>query len=116
MNNRLKNPSVWMPLALAVALVAGMWIGSSFFNSRHSWNSRTKLDTILELIDKNYVDEIDTDSILEASFSGLMSHLDPIRSTFPPLISRVSTKNWKDHSRASAYLSICSVTPSMCSK
>lgn len=77
MNNRLKNPSVWMPLALAVALVAGMWIGSSFFNSRHSWNSRTKLDTILELIDKNYVDEIDTDSILEASFSGLMSHLDP---------------------------------------
>ncbi len=77
MNNRLKNPGVWMPLALAVALVAGMWIGSSFFNSRHSWNSRTKLDTILELIDKNYVDEIDTDSILEASFSGLMSHLDP---------------------------------------
>ncbi|MEZ3559071.1 MAG: S41 family peptidase [Duncaniella sp.] len=77
MNNRLKNPSVWMPLALAVALVAGMWIGSSFFNSRHSWNSRTKLDTILEIIDKNYVDEIDTDSILEASFSGLMSHLDP---------------------------------------
>lgn len=54
-----------------------MWIGRLFFNSRHSWNSRTKLDTILELIDKNYVDEIDTDSILEASFSGLMSHLDP---------------------------------------
>lgn len=77
MNNRLKNPGVWMPLALAVALVAGMWIGSSFFNSRHSWDARTKLDTILDLIDKNYVDEIDTDSILEASFSGLMSHLDP---------------------------------------
>lgn len=77
MNNRLKNPGVWMPLALAVALVAGMWIGRTFFNSRHSWNSRTKLDTILELIDKNYVDEIDTDSILEASFPGLMSHLDP---------------------------------------
>ena len=77
MNNRLKNPGVWMPLALAVALVAGMWIGRTFFNSRHSWNSRTKLDAILELIDKNYVDEIDTDSILEASFPGLMSHLDP---------------------------------------
>lgn len=77
MNNRLKNPAVWMPLALAVALVAGMWIGKSFFNSHHGWNSRTKLDAILEIIDKNYVDDIDTDSILEASFAGLMSHLDP---------------------------------------
>lgn len=77
MNNRLKNPGVWMPLALAVALVGGMWIGKTLFNNHHGWNSRTKLDTILELIDKNYVDEVDTDSILEASFSGLMSHLDP---------------------------------------
>lgn len=77
MNNRLKNPGVWMPLAIAVSLVAGMWIGKTFFNNYHGWNSRTKLDTILEMIDKNYVDHVDTDSILEESFSGLMSHLDP---------------------------------------
>ncbi|MCM1050580.1 MAG: S41 family peptidase [Paenibacillus sp.] len=66
-----------MPLAIAVSLVAGMWIGKTFFNNYHGWNSRTKLDTILEMIDKNYVDHVDTDSILEESFSGLMSHLDP---------------------------------------
>lgn len=77
MNNRLKNPGVWMPLALAVALVGGMWIGKTLFNNHHGWNSRTKLDTILELIDENYVDDVDTDSILESSFSELMSHLDP---------------------------------------
>lgn len=77
MNNRLKKPDVWMPLALALALVGGMWIGKTFFNNYHGWDSRTKLDTILELIDENYVDDIDTDSILEASFSGIMSHLDP---------------------------------------
>ena len=77
MNNRLKNPGVWMPVALAVALVGGMWIGKTFFNSHHTWSSRTKLDAILEIIDNNYVDDVDTDSILEASFAGLMSHLDP---------------------------------------
>lgn len=77
MNNRLKKPDVWMPLALALALVGGMWIGKTFFNNYHGWDSRAKLDTILELIDENYVDDIDTDSILEASFSGIMSHLDP---------------------------------------
>ena len=77
MNNRLKKPDVWMPLALALALVGGMWIGKTFFNNYHGWDSRAKLDTILELIDENYVDDIDTDSILEASLSGIMSHLDP---------------------------------------
>lgn len=77
MNNRLKKTSVWMPLALAVALVAGMWIGKSFFNNSARWNSRSKLDTILDLIDRSYVDDIDTDSLLETSFAGLLSHLDP---------------------------------------
>ncbi|WP_301385354.1 S41 family peptidase [uncultured Duncaniella sp.] len=77
MNNRLKNPGVWMPLALALALVGGMWIGKTFFNNYHGWDSRSKLDTILELINKNYVDEIDTDSILEVSFPEIISYLDP---------------------------------------
>lgn len=66
-----------MPLALAIALVGGMWIGKTFFNSYHRWDSRAKLDAILQLIDDNYVDDINTDSILEESFAGLMTHLDP---------------------------------------
>lgn len=77
MNNRLKKTSVWMPLAIAVSLVAGMWIGHTFFNGSGKWSSRSKLDTILDLVDRSYVDEIDTDSLLEASFSGLLSRLDP---------------------------------------
>ena len=77
MNNRLKSPAVWMPLAIAIALVAGMWIGKTFFNGSSSWSSRSKLDTILELIDRNYVDDIDTDSLLEATLPDLMAALDP---------------------------------------
>lgn len=77
MNNRLKKTSVWMPLAIALSLVAGMWIGHTFFNGSGKWSSRSKLDTILELVDRSYVDDVDTDSLLEASFPGLLSRLDP---------------------------------------
>ena len=42
-----------MHLAIAIALVAGMWIGKSFLNTRHSWDARTKLDTILDKIKKS---------------------------------------------------------------
>lgn len=77
MNNRLKSPAVWMPLAIAVALVAGMWIGREFLSGHAGWNARTKLDTILELIERNYVDRIDTDSLLESTIPDLMAALDP---------------------------------------
>ncbi len=77
MNNRLKNTSVWVPLALAVALVGGMWIGKSFLNNSGKWDSKAKLETIMRIIDSNYVDDIDPDSLLEASLPGLMSRLDP---------------------------------------
>ncbi len=77
MNNRLKKTSVWMPFDLAVALVAGMWIGKVFFNDSAKWNSRSKLDAIMEIIERAYVDNVDTDSLIEASFPGLLSSLDP---------------------------------------
>lgn len=77
MNNRFKNTSVWVPLALAVALVGGMWIGKSFLNNSGKWDSKAKLETILGIIDSNYVDDIDPDSLLEASLPGLLSRLDP---------------------------------------
>ena len=77
MNNRFKNTSVWVPLALAVALVGGMWIGKSFMNTSGRWDSKAKLETILGIIDSNYVDDVDADSLLEASLPGLLSRLDP---------------------------------------
>lgn len=77
MNNRLKSAAVWMPLAIAIALVGGMWIGKSFFSGSRTWDSRSKLDTILELIESNYVDDIDTDSLLEATLPELLAQLDP---------------------------------------
>lgn len=77
MDKRLKSPAVWMPLAIAAALVGGMWIGKTFFSYNGSWNSRTKLDAVMTLIERNYVDEIDTDSLIEQSFQDIIAGLDP---------------------------------------
>lgn len=77
MNNRMKKPSVWMPLALALALVAGMWIGKFIFNDSSKWNSRAKLDTIMDIVRNSYVDDIDVDSLIEKSFPDLLARLDP---------------------------------------
>lgn len=77
MNNRLKKTSVWMPLVMALTLVAGMWIGKLFFNDSAKWNSRSKLDTIMDIVERSYVDEVNTDSLIEASFPGILSRLDP---------------------------------------
>lgn len=77
MNNRLKSPAVWLPLAMAASLVGGMWIGSSFFGRSDSDEGLGKLGKVIELIKNNYVDEIDTDSLVEMSLADIISGLDP---------------------------------------
>ena len=91
MNNRLKKTSVWMPLAIALSLVAGMWIGHTFFNGSGKWSSRSKLDTILELVDRSYVDDVDTHS--RVCFHGLTL----ILSIFLQRICRMSMRSLADH-------------------
>lgn len=83
MNNRIKNPAVWMPLAIAVALVGGMWLGKIFFSTSHRWDANAKLDTIMKMIEAGYVDDVDTDSLFDAAIPDLLSHLDP-HSTYIP--------------------------------
>lgn len=83
MNKQIKNPAVWMPLVIAVTLAAGMWLGKIFFTSGSRWDANAKLDMILKMIDANYVDDIDTDSLFDSAIPELLSHLDP-HSTYIP--------------------------------
>lgn len=73
----MKKASVWMPLALALAVVAGVWLGKYLFNDSSRSNSGSKLDTILGIIRTSYVDDVDIDSLLEESLPDLLAHLDP---------------------------------------
>lgn len=77
MIERLKKTSASVPVALAVALVVGMWIGKLVFNDSAKWDSRAKLDTIMDIIGSSYVDDVNIDSLMEASYPDILSHLDP---------------------------------------
>ena len=81
-----KKLSTWLPLIIVVSMVIGILLGTyifgrkSFFSARSSYD---KLGVMLELINKNYVDSVSTDSILEKSFPDILAQLDP-HSTYIP--------------------------------
>ncbi len=78
MKNLFGRPSVWAPLAIAFSLTFGLWLGATFFTAGRSYGPvYDKLATIMQLIDNDYVDQIDTDSLLEASLSEIIARLDP---------------------------------------
>lgn len=77
MNPRLKNPRVWIPIVIAVSFAAGMWTGSAIFTRTKRWNGQEKLASIMRLIESQYVDDVDIDSLLEASIPDILAHLDP---------------------------------------
>lgn len=83
-----KHPS-FIPLILAVTLVAGLVIGNAL--SRKSQPeyrpmrtaSANKLTTILELVQQAYVDSVDTREIIESTIPEMLENLDP-HSTYIP--------------------------------
>lgn len=77
MNNNMKRAAVWMPLLLAVAFGVGLLTGAMFFNRFTGSEVESKINEILGHIQEEYVDEVDTDSLLEASIPDILAKLDP---------------------------------------
>lgn len=77
-----KNPIVWLPLIIAVSVIAGIWIGI-ISNKHRPSNAEQKITDILSLIKNGYVDEVDVDSLIENTLPNLLSNLDP-HSTYIP--------------------------------
>lgn len=66
-----------IPLIVAVAFVAGMWV-DYLINNRDSMSpTQRKFNEIIDLIQDQYVDEVDVDSLLERTIPYLISNLDP---------------------------------------
>ncbi len=76
-SRRLKNPLVWIPLVIALSFIGGMWVGSALFTRSVKWSGHDKIEAIMQLIESQYVDEIDIDSLLEVSIPEILAHLDP---------------------------------------
>ena len=77
LKERLKNPLPWIPIAIAVVFVIGVFVGSRLFPVRDTSDSRTKLENVLQLIETQYVEEVDVDSLLEAAIPAIIEGLDP---------------------------------------
>lgn len=73
----------YLPLMLSVAIAAGVFIGSklNFSDSNEkifATNSKKdKLNRLIDYIDYEYVDKVNTDSIVDVTVNGILENLDP---------------------------------------
>lgn len=71
-----------LPLLFAVGIAGGILMGRYFFTTRLDLREQ-KLHTMLEMIEEQYVDEVDMDSLLEQLYPKLLSLLDPHSAYIP---------------------------------
>ena len=77
------NPThIWFPLALAAAIVVGIFIGNRFSSKKYAVDNDRKLNTILNLIADDYVDTTNIDQLIELSIPEILSNLDPHTTYF----------------------------------
>lgn len=73
--------TVRLPMLLGITLAGGMLIGATFFGATKSMNSigrgYTKYREILQLIENNYVDSVNTDELVDYSIEKMLEKLDP---------------------------------------
>lgn len=74
---------LWLPLAAAIFFIGGLWTGRYLSTAPGDDPGRRKLDEVLNLITRNYVDEIGMDSLVEMTIPELLANLDPHSSYIP---------------------------------
>lgn len=73
----------YLPLILGVAIAAGIFIGGklSFTDSSDrlfsTKSKKDKLNRLIDYIEYDYVDDINTDSIVDVTVNGILENLDP---------------------------------------
>ncbi len=79
----MKNKNRYMPLLMAVCIVIGILIGT-FYANHLSGNrlsiinsSGNKLNTLLQIVNDQYVDTVNVDSLVEGAMPQILSELDP---------------------------------------
>ncbi len=80
-NIRNSKYSVRLPFLLAVAIAAGIFIGASMADPKTPSNALLstliKFREIITFVDKDYVDEVDTDNLVEEAIVEMLEKLDP---------------------------------------
>ena len=79
--NSARQP-IWLPLAIAAAVVVGIIIGSRFQSGKPVVDNDRKLNAILNLIAQDYVDTTNLKDLIEMSIPEILSNLDPHTTYF----------------------------------
>ena len=67
----------FLPLIGALVLAAGMWLGYCLADGDKTGASQRKLARVFDIIDNEYVDAINIDSVIESAIPVLLENLDP---------------------------------------
>ncbi|MEC5165796.1 carboxyl-terminal processing protease [Flavobacterium sp. PL11] len=85
----MKYSAKYLPIFIFSALAAGVVLGGllNFPNTTEylvKSNSKNKLNKLIDFIDKEYVDDINTDSIVDLTVNNILAKLDPHSIYIPP--------------------------------
>ena len=86
-----KKIQVWLPLMFSLVLILGMLIGfklresSNTAKSFFSFQKRSPLQEVIDLINLKYVDAINTDTLSEEAIEKILTRLDPHSVYIPPI-------------------------------
>ncbi|WP_313804827.1 S41 family peptidase [Flavobacterium sp.] len=77
----MKIKRIYLPIVIASALAVGFLIGGYLNFSAPkgvaATSNRSKLNKLMELIESEYVDDVNTDSIVDLTVNGILEKLDP---------------------------------------
>lgn len=86
MNNN-KKIAIWLPIIIAASIALGIFIGNHFFaldlGMRQIYSGKNKINTILDVIDKQYVDTVNIANLIEETIPKIFGELDPHSSYIP---------------------------------
>ena len=97
----MQNQKKYLPLIIGIAIAIGIIIGGklNFTDSSNrlftSNSKKDKLNRLIDYIDLEYVDEINTDSIVDVTVNTILDNLDPHSTYIPKRDLKSVTENMK---------------------
>lgn len=77
-----KQPATWLPLAIAISIVIGIFFGRSFSGQKYNADFDRKLNMVLNLISDDYVDTMKINDLVELTIPEILKNLDPHTTYF----------------------------------
>ena len=83
---KTRHLKMWVVMVLASAALI---LGHGFYrdlsaNNEETYKGLKLFSDVIELVQKNYVDEVDTQKMIEAAIQGMVRSLDPHSALLPP--------------------------------